>query len=109
MSLPLRFKAVRKDCGAEMFTGDLLFLSQPPFNIYVDDPYYQLCQSTGLKDSQGKEVFFGDVIMSLREGGMYIVDLGLIHTMDIDLCVVIGNKFEAVDVITQRAEALTHD
>lgn len=140
MSLPLRFKAVCTETGAESIpvnlrekvrstfhNPDLCQIQSDWYQMPMSNKDSQLCQSTGLHDSKGKEVFFGDVLCD-ADGYLYVVDWNDIHAcfgmqhfssdwdkniyVTMDICeyrCVIGNRFEPIETLKQRAGALTHE
>jgi len=153
MSLPLRFKAVCTETGAEYHLPDLYMAYTPMmpkggmcfglFHEEIDGFRFQgtpeICQSTGLKDSQGKEVFFGDVLLiyfpetdtgyfysvyferaGFKLEGFYLPEQvrpqGQRHWLSVELLLdfiedgkkvfVLGNRWEPIETLKQRAEAL---
>lgn len=126
---PLRFKAVEKLTGEDAF--QTWIKGEPkPFPAFDDDPIlsiggcerWALYQSTGFKDKNGKEVFFGDVVVfggdvyrvitnpSTQSPGIHtFLDgdpktkiEGGIHTL-IKSCVIIGNIHMPESVLRDRA------
>lgn len=79
--IPLRFKAVCTETGREFGVNDLLcngpmkdkcdFVIEPiigleysiEFEGVHESKNIELCQSTGLHDANGQEVFFGDAVI----------------------------------------------
>ena len=144
MSLPLRFKAVCTETGKEFGVQELHrsiislpvtgtekadWFSWTQITVYQDIEDFiekhnpELCQSTGLTDSQGKEVFFGDVLVNadkryyvvewlagcfyLRRSGFIAaeIDRGELQRIgkQLEKLKVIGNRWKPIDTLKQRA------
>lgn len=129
---PLRFKAVctetGEDFGADNLAPEAMYFKhgnvvQRFWLEFLGDadtePKIQLCQSTGLTDAKGKEVFFGDVLTTPSGSVLFSVEffrdqvLGqnldnkvLSNLSDIELLTVIGNRWEPIERLRERAKAL---
>lgn len=145
---PLRFKAVRKSDGLEAFSNfDLLesimgsnhcagsididgFFSFD-LNSTPDLEDVSICQSTGLTDANGKEVFFNDVLF-FKDKSFWVIQFSLNDQYSVirrlnekyeiceytaerpfDLRTIkglkpkfIGNRWEPIETLKERAEAL---
>lgn len=126
---PLRFKAVNTDTGEVRAPFDLSVKHDPLSNDYgialrrLSDPVFdfnvEICQSTGLHDARGVEIFFGDVLLSDVHGFNTVVwdpvdcecrlqnDAGAISYINSDTSKecntrVIGNRHESREVLEQR-------
>lgn len=135
--MPLRFRAVDPETGKASEVFEFAFDKQangPRYSAFafqpaatdggswvvvpasdVDDPI--LCQSTGLTDAGGVEIFSGDVLLS-RAGVLWVVEwlnggFVLANMADpthlcgifasVDQMTLLGNRWEPADVLKQRA------
>ncbi len=134
--IPKRFKAVCTETGGEFGADDLVcagyqrdqylgriglywsveFSGTP---IDQDEPKIEICQSTGLHDANGKEVYFGDVLTTPSGSILFSIEffrdqiLGqnldnkvLSELSDIELLTVVGNKWQPSAELKARAESL---
>lgn len=140
MSLPLRFKAVCTEMGKEYHLPDLYLAFTPTqpkgsgmcfglFHEEIDGFLFkkmpEICQSTGLHDIRGQEVFFGDVLINVgHDTGLWEMcfhDLSAafyLHNSEADEndtsfkvrdMIIIGNRWMPADELKRRAEAAKID
>lgn len=124
MKREIKFKAKRLDNNTWV-EGSLVNTPFGTFILWYEDSICNkrevdtdtVCQSTGLTDCEGKEIWEGDVLFNTNSGSQYTVmysdyggaffirkkgtvndDMYLFELSDIDKCIafleVIGNKFD---------------
>lgn len=131
---PLRFKAVNTENGSVL---DPEFLTEMMFHHFdhmsfwwepgkyldhpLDDEKIILCQSTGLHDARGAEIFCGDVLMGGHQDVFFVAEFeagcfvfnfddtvnGVLGKRLSDAngnLTVIGNRWQSREVLEQKAE-----
>lgn len=129
-----RFKAVCTETGREskpfglsqkvrsnFRDPDVCVLMSDEFEMPRTDKDHAICQSTGLTDSRGQEVYEGDVLTTPSGSVVFSIEffrdqfLGqnldnkiLSELSDIELLTVVGNKWMPQAELQARAEAVSN-